>query len=455
MKLHAGAHYLFREDGSLFFYCADTAWELFHKLTYEEACHFIDDRAAKGFNVLQSVAVAELDGLHTPAYEGGLLPFAHLPDLTPCAEYFDHVQRVIEYANSRGLFIALVPMWGSYLIPNAAWGGKVKPLFDAASAARFVSYLAGRFQDLNLIWLLGGDRSYVTAEHREIIKAMAQAIRAVSGDRQLISAHTQGGRSLWDMLQQPDYLDFITWQSGHMGACYPSWRSIGADYARLPLPVLDAEPCYESHPVMNEYSFSRSDCGSRFTDREVRRSSWWSVFAGGAGITYGCYAVWQMHREKDELKEIPESAASAYKNDRIPFYHRSLNFPGAFQIPILKRFMEHLPHADCLQPQDSLILGGGDDDAGHVGALTNTRGEFIAVYVPDGRSVTVDISSLGCAAGYPGFALYWFDPRYEIYNYLGDDNSESQFIRLTPPRIGGDFVLLIVRKDVPFNPAEF
>lgn len=448
MQLRVSHKHIVKEDGSLFFYCADTAWELFHKLTFKEACAFIDNRAQKGFNVLQAVAVAELDGLKTPTYEGGHVPFSDLEKLTVNEAYFDHVKKVIAYANSKGLFIALVPMWGSYLVPNLSWGGKVKPVFDADKAANFVSYLAQKFADLDLIWLLGGDRSYIAKEHKDIIKAMAHAIRKVNGKKHLITAHTQGGRSLWDMLEQPDYLDFVTWQSGHMGECYPSWRAIEKDYARLPIPVLDAEPCYESHPVMNDFSFSRFDMGSRFTDFEVRRSSYWSVFSGGAGITYGCYAIWQMHREEDEAIAIPESAASAYKNDAIPFWHQSLNYPGAFQIPILRRFMEKLPHAATVYPANELILSDNSTEETHRCAITNEHKDFIAVYVPGKEAVTVDVSSFG----YDGFVIYWFDPRYEVYNRLGDDNSESVFLKVRPPKIGPDYVLLIVRKGVDFKP---
>ena len=408
---------------------------------------FTDNRARKGFNVIQAVAVAELDGLKPPTYEGGLVPFKNLDTLEVNDAYFDHLCRVIKYANEKGIFISLVPMWGSYLVPNLSWGGKVKPLFDAAKAAAFVTYLAQRVKDLDVIWLLGGDRSYIAPEHKAIIRAMAEAVRSVGGNRQLITAHTQGGRSLWDMLEEPSYLDFLTWQSGHMGRYYPSWRNIEADYARTPLPVLDAEPCYESLPVMNEYTFSRSDSASRFTEREVRRTSYWTVFSGAAGITYGCDAIWQMHREEDENVEIPESAASAYRNDTIPFWHRSLNFPGAFQIPVLRRFMENLPHAETVKPDNSLILSDNPKGEGHCCALTNEERDFVAVYVPSHEPVTVDVS----AFGYDGFVIYWFDPRYEIYNRLSDDNSETKFLTMPPPASGEDFVLLLVRKGVPFN----
>lgn len=441
MKLVVKNKKLVTEQGELFFYTADTAWEIFHKLTYAEACAFIDNRAAKGFNAIQSVVVAELDGLKTPTYEGKLLPFSNLETLEVNEAYFDHVARVIAYANSKGIIMTLVPMWGSYLIANPQWGGKVKPVFDAEKAARFVRYLAKKFSDLDLIWLLGGDRSYLEPEHKALIKAMALAIREVNGAKHLISAHTQGGRSIYDMLEQPDYLDFITWQSGHMGACYPSWRAIESDYQRLNLPVLDAEPCYESHPIMQECTWARSNGMSRFTDKEVRRSSYWSVFSGGAGITYGCYGIWQMRREEDDQQaSIPESAASAYQGDKIPYYHQSQNFPGAFQIPYLKDFMSKLPHPLDVYPDNSLILGDNPSGAGHMCAITNKQKEFVAVYVPGRQQVVVDIS----AFGYDPYEIYWFDPRYNIYNLMSQACSESQFLSLSVPD-DNDYVLLVKR----------
>ncbi len=55
--------HLIREDGSPFFYLADTAWELVHRLDREEAVEYLDARAAQGFTAIQMVALAELDRL--------------------------------------------------------------------------------------------------------------------------------------------------------------------------------------------------------------------------------------------------------------------------------------------------------------------------------------------------------------------------------------------------------
>lgn len=65
-------HFLQYEDGKPFFYTGDTAWELFHRTTREEADMYLGNRAAKGFNVIQAVALSECDGVGTPNSYGHL-----------------------------------------------------------------------------------------------------------------------------------------------------------------------------------------------------------------------------------------------------------------------------------------------------------------------------------------------------------------------------------------------
>ena len=52
ITLSSNRRYLVDEAGKPFFYLADTAWELFHKLNREEAELYLKDRAEKGFTAL-------------------------------------------------------------------------------------------------------------------------------------------------------------------------------------------------------------------------------------------------------------------------------------------------------------------------------------------------------------------------------------------------------------------
>ena len=72
LKISENQRFLVHDDGTPFFYLGDTAWELFHRLSFDEAEHYLKDRAAKRFSVIQAVVLAEIDGLHTPNMRGDL-----------------------------------------------------------------------------------------------------------------------------------------------------------------------------------------------------------------------------------------------------------------------------------------------------------------------------------------------------------------------------------------------
>ncbi len=54
LKVSENKRFLQHEDGTPFFYLGDTAWELFHRLDKEESGKYLEDRAGKGFNVIQA-----------------------------------------------------------------------------------------------------------------------------------------------------------------------------------------------------------------------------------------------------------------------------------------------------------------------------------------------------------------------------------------------------------------
>lgn len=429
----------FYQEDRPFFYTACTAWELFHKLTLTEAEAYLTNRAKKGFNVIQAVALCELDGLQTPTYEGGHLPFRDLTSLIPNEAYFDHLRRVTDIANSRDLYIALVPMWGSHWSVNNSWGAAKTPLFNAENVQAFCRYLSDKLQGTGIIWMIGGDRAVQTPEQRQLMENMAQGLRQGGSGDALLTVHSQGGRSTLDMLGDRPWHDFIVWQSGHMGEAYPSWRAIEMDYQRQSKPVLDAEPCYEAHPIMCQHQFRRAQEASRFTDREVRRSSYWSVFAGGAGITYGCYSLWQMRRPEDDAVAIPESAASTYQGDTIPYWFDALDYPGAFAMGILRRFIESLPDWHLRVPDRSLLINPNPSDQRHCGVMRDHQQRWIAVYIPQQQNITLDISAFAAT----GFETGWFDPRYGIMNWLSNDMSETFFLNIDPPASGNDWILVL------------
>jgi hypothetical protein len=184
LKVSENKRFLVHEDGTPFFYLGDTAWELFHRLNREEADKYLANRAAKGFTVIQAVALAELDGLHTPnAY--GYRPLIEddptRPDVKdgPENDYWDQVDYVVKKAESLGLYIGLLPTWGDKW--NKRWG--IGPeVFTPENAEVYGRWLGRRYKDApNLIWILGGDRPVENDTHRQIIRAMARGLAQGDG----------------------------------------------------------------------------------------------------------------------------------------------------------------------------------------------------------------------------------------------------------------------------------
>ena len=63
LRVSENKRFLVTTDGRPFFWLGDTAWELFHRATREDAERYLRNRAERRFTVIQAVALAEMDGL--------------------------------------------------------------------------------------------------------------------------------------------------------------------------------------------------------------------------------------------------------------------------------------------------------------------------------------------------------------------------------------------------------
>lgn len=170
LRVSDNQRFLVTEEDEPFFYLADTAWELFHRLDREEAEKYLSDRAKKGFNVIQAVVLAETEGLTEPnAY--GHLPLVDKADPSrpamkegPDNDYWDHVDHVIDRAEEKGLYVGLLPTWGKYVTSHWA-NGIVDGIFNPTNALQYGEFIGNRYEDrTNIIWIIGGDRAAPTKE---------------------------------------------------------------------------------------------------------------------------------------------------------------------------------------------------------------------------------------------------------------------------------------------------
>jgi hypothetical protein len=418
--------YLVTETGQPFFWLADTGWELFHRLTREEARHYFATRQRQRFNVIQAVALAEFDGLHTPnAY--GETPLLDDDPTRPNERYFAYVDELIDLAAAHDLYIGLLPTWGDKVNRNQ-WGtGPV--VFTPENSYQYGQFLGARYGNrTNVIWILGGDRPavYEQNDYRPLWQNMAAGIDAGAGYRTLKTYHPMGRHSSSIWLHEETWLDFNMMQSGHgSGRDTPVWEAIAQDYALTPTkPTLDGEPNYEDHPVNPWPAWTPTN--GYFRDYDVRKQCYRSVFAGGCGVTYGHHAVWQF-----------------YAPPRTPINHadrtwiEAIERPGANQMQYLRALMESRPLLEAIPDQSILVTPQGSAES-HVQALRAADGSYALIYLPTRQSVVIDFERLTRRA----MNSWWYNPRTGQATAIGQAHAMGH-VAFTPPVDGPDWVLVL------------
>lgn len=436
LRVSEDGRYLITTEGRPFFYLADTAWELFHRLNREEAVHYLADRAAKGFTVIQCVALAELDGLRAPnAY--GHRPLIEddpaRPDVQdgPANDYWDHVDFVVSAAAARGLFIGLLPTWGDKWQTTRGGAGPV--IFNPENARTYGRWLGERYRAQPILWILGGDRNVETASERAIIDAMAHGLRDGDGGSHLITFHPRGPGASSDQLHKADWLDFNMVQSSHGARDHDNGLFIAHDRALTPSkPSLDGEPRYE-HLTVGFYLAGASRHLS-FDDYDCRQAAYWALLAGACGHTYGNGNIWQMWAP----------GRTAVLDARIA-WHEALNHPGAFQMGYARRLFESRPFTN-LVPDESFIVDAPRQGGSKVRGAVAKDGAFAFVYSPRGEAFTLRLNAIKA----PHIQTWWFDPRYGSATrlYTADGVTLQTFV---PPSSGRGQDWLLVLDDARRN----
>jgi hypothetical protein len=427
LKVSDNKRFLVFEDGTPFFYLGDTGWELFHRLDKKDSEKYLENRRAKGFTVIQAVALAELEGLDTPNAEGNR-PLINNNPLTPNEKYFEHVDWVIKKAEEKGIFIGLLPTWGDKW--NRKWG-EGPQVFNPVNAREYGKFLGQRYKSSpNIIWILGGDRPVELEIQRQTIAAMAEGLREGDGGAHLKSFHPTGGTGSSQSIPNEPWLDFNMRQNGHSLSYTERYYMTGDDYRiEPPKPVIDAEPIYEDHPI----NFN-PDANGHSTAADVRRPLYWDLFSGAFGHTYGHHSVWQMW--------IP--SRDPVNRPLMPWYE-AIDQQGAVQMMYGRLLMESRPFLTRI-PDNSIIVPDkitsavpGNGSYRYV-ATRDQDGSYAMVYVPVGRKFTVRMDAIKGKE----VVAWWFNPRNGEANEIGKySNAGTQTFNTPTPGENLDWILVL------------
>lgn len=426
LGIDAGGKYLTCGERP-FFWLGDTAWLLLQKLDFKNAKIYLKNRQEKGYNVIQTVLVHTIEAADPT--KSSLA--SGVKDITE-KEYWDFADSVLDFAESLGIYIALLPAWGSLV---------KEEILTEEKAEEYANFLGKHFKGRsNIIWVLGGDiRGDV---HPEVFAKLGTVLKSYNPER-LIAFHPFGrtASSLW-FANEP-WLDINMFQSGHRRYDQASlgvwddneqreeffgednWKYVRRDHKTgLIKPTLDAEPSYEGipqglHNPHNPY----------WEEWDVRRYAYWSVFEGAAGHTYGSNAIMQFFdpaQDKEGAYGVRDS------------WQQAMHTPGAAQLKHLKELMESVDFTSG-RPAEELLLYGQKERYHRIAVFAGES--FIFCYDYSGDEFLLDLrlykEKTMCA--------WWMDPRSGDLSFIDELKGEDSYFASPSNRAGSsnDWVLVL------------
>ena len=401
-----------------FFWMGDTAWLLFQKCSLQEARVYLENRKAKQFNVIQATLVhmvMEQQVVRTDF---------------DSEDYWKHCDEIVAMAEELGLYMGLLPAWGSLV--------KEKYITEE-NVERYADFLAARYGNRpNVIWLLGGDIR--GTDGLELYKKLGNRLKEKT-ENQLIGFHPFGrtSSSLW--FHEEPWLDFNMFQSGHRRYDQVSlgewddnngkegwfgednWKYVNRDHSYEEMkPTVDGEPSYEQIPQ------GLHDPKEPFWQAaDVRRYAYWSVLQGAMGHTYGDNAMMQFYN-------TPETPGS-YGVKEV--WTDALHHEGSCQMSHLVSLMTGIDFQSG-KPEEGLLVGGQKEKYHRISIFAGP--EYVLCYTYLGEKFTLDLSR------YEGKRLYasWFDPASGVFSPVGDIAARIQeFKPVKKYSNGNDWVLKI------------
>lgn len=431
LRVSANGRFFETTDGKPFFWLGDTGWLLFTRLTRDETEQYLTDRRQKGFNVIQVMVLPGVTAANIYGDSALVGKSVGRPLTTPGDQfndtvqydYWDHMDFVIARAAEKGLYMALVPVWGSPVKSG---------LVTEKEATAYASFLAKRYKDQpNIIWMNGGDIK--GSDSMNVWMAIGNTLQKEDPGH-LITFHPRGRTQSSDWFHDSPWLAFNMFQSGHRRYDQDTtagdkkygednWKYVTADYNRKPVkPVIDGEPSYEGIPqgLHDTLEPFWKDC-------DVRRYAYWSVFAGACGYTYGHNAVMQMHKHGD--------GRGVYGVRE--YWETAINAPGAGQMAHLKKLIYSRSYADRV-PDQALVA---DTGTGYQRLLATRGKDYAFIYTYTGRKIPVNMERVTRGR----VRASWFNPQTGNSREIGVYATKGVMV-FDPPgeeKNGNDWVLVI------------
>ncbi len=450
LSISENARYLVNSADEPFFWMGGTAWGMSEWLTREDVDIYLDNRAEKGFNLVQVClfwgkreedpvrfttnpinayghqAFVEVNGKPDPGQprviKGGTPQNSN--------DYWDHVDYIIQAAAKRNMIIAVLPVWGRRYV-NATHPPHSEPVFTIPAMRSYGEFLGKRFKAYaNIIWVLGGDvKADVGGNFLDHYRAMAEGIISGITDE---TARWDELTPLWDqalMTYHPDGTPLINsstwfhedpWMDFNMIETHRNrdkvYQAVQIDYALAdPVkPTVMAEPDYEgSRPNMVTAGL------------HIRRQALQSYFAGAAGFTYGGKID---HKGNGPLW-------SPYNN-----WKEMLDMEGARSMTNIKSFCLLHSWPDWTPVHDIVLSNPGEGELQKV-AVSTLQDSTYLVYFPDNSEANLDLTDH--FIGTENVIVQWYNPASDSFSEKNEITNINGKMTVLPPDHWPDAILIL------------
>jgi hypothetical protein len=414
IRVSDNGRYFVGKNGAAFLYHADTGWAAPWAISPAEFDEYLADRRTKGFTTIQIWAVG-CDG-NTPNY-AGQPPFRGKPfDVRAVNEsYFQNLDSIIQKAASKNAFVVVAAAW------FGADGMCNRSRLDRTKAAMWGRWLGRRYKAANNVaWIMAGDNALLMdkSDMTPVARAMAKAIKAAA-PHHLITLHEQGGVSSGAVVHNESWLDFnmaYDYQSRVWHEGPELYSQLQTDYRRKPVkPFVLGEGHYDWP-------------GTEWVGFPIRRQAYWAILSGAAGHAYG------------QMSTMDFGSCCGVN------WRDGLNAPSAISMRHLKTLLSSRAWEKLVPDLDHQIMTAGYQEGGAYAPFAMASdGSFGLAYLPNSRTVTVDMSRFAA----PVRAM-WFDPTNGTrWQMAGSPFVNAGSRSFTPAQTNGggdsDWVLILER----------
>jgi hypothetical protein len=396
LLLHGGItvapdrRHLAHADGTPFLWLGDTWWAaLTARFRWPDTFKTLaDDRAAKGFNVVQVVGglVPEF-GLFSPlmASEGGQ-PWQDMGRGPINPSFYDVPDEKIDYLVGKGIVPCIFGGWGSW----AAVLGREKVM-------QHWRYLVARYGAYPVVWCLAGEveapEPFAPVDGQETNEETAiQAIEDVSPEKMDAqveiwedAAALVGEIDPFERIRTVHPCPYLAWSSSGAFKSRDSFEldmlqtgHEGAKSVPRTLDHIHESLAHGDKPVLNGECSYEGIFDSCWQD--VQRFLFWShMLSGTAGHTYGTMAISTFSSREDPY--VPASRVSVHH------WEEAIDWLGAKHVGVGRRILERIRWWELQPAPQAIAPHAGADDWLAPYAASLPDGSFI-FYLPGQGLVT-------------------------------------------------------------------